>query len=154
MEANKQNMIYRYLGPTGLKVSVLSYGNFVNSNTNENQKLTTDCIKRCLEFGVNLFDTAEGYGSGTAEVLMGNAFKELGVKREDIVVSTKIFFLGVGVPGASPNSKGLSRKHIIEGAKNCLKRLQLDYVDIIFAHRPDLQTPLEETCRAYSWLID
>jgi aryl-alcohol dehydrogenase-like predicted oxidoreductase len=154
MESNKQNMIYRYLGPTGLKVSVISYGNFVNSNTHENQKLTTDCIRRCLEFGVNTFDTAEGYGSGTAEVLMGNAFKELGVKREDIVVSTKIYFFGLGTKFENPNTKGLSRKHIIEGTKNCLKRLQLDYVDIIFAHRPDLQTPLEETCRAYSWFID
>jgi len=80
---------------------------------------------------------------------MGNAFKELNIVREDIVVSTKLFW------GTSDvNGRGLSRKHIIEGARASLKRLQLSYVDIIFAHRPDLETPLEETCRAFSWLIN
>jgi len=86
---------------------------------------------------------------------MGNAFKELKVKREEIVVTTKLFFLGVGQKGlAGINSKGLSRKHVIEGLKNSLKRLQLDYVDIVYAHRPDLDTPIEETCRAFDWLIN
>ena len=155
MEARKENnMEYRYLGRTGVKVSALSYGNFVNSKDEGSQKLTTDCIRKCLEYGVNFFDTAEGYAHGAAETLMGNAFKEIGVKREDIVISTKIYFMGILVPGASPNSVGLSRKHIIEGTKNSIKRLQCDYVDVIYAHRPDFQTPLEETCRAFSWLID
>ena len=101
-----------------------------------------------MEYGVNYFDTAEYYGWGQAEILLGNAFKELNVKREEIVVSTKIFFLK-GV-----NQIGLSRKHIIEGTKNSLKRLQLDYVDIIMAHRPDFEVPLEEICRAFSWVVD
>lgn len=103
-------MEYRYLGKTGIKVSLLSYGNYVNANTPEAQQLTTDSIKRCLEYGVNYFDTAEMYGFGQAEIQMGIAFKDLNIRREDIVVSTKIFWHH-GVNGI-----GLSRKHIIEGA--------------------------------------
>jgi aryl-alcohol dehydrogenase-like predicted oxidoreductase len=80
---------------------------------------------------------------------MGKAFKELGLKRETLVVSTKLFKIGDEI-----NESFMSRKHIIEGTRNSLKRLQLDYVDVIFSHRPDFQTPLEETCRAFSWLID
>jgi len=89
------------------------------------------------------------YGFGVAETAMGQSFKNIGTKREDIVVSTKIYKCGNGV-----NDSFMSRKHIIEGTKNALKRLQMDYVDIIFSHRPDIRTPLEETCRAFSWLID
>jgi len=80
---------------------------------------------------------------------MGQAFKDLGTARDSIVVSTKIYWGGSNV-----NRRGLSRKHIIEGTRKCLQRLQMNYVDIIFAHRADLETPLEETCRAFSWLID
>jgi len=87
--------------------------------------------------------------------MLGIAFKELKVPREEIVVSTKLFYSGIYVTGiAALNSKGLSRKKIIESAKLSLKRLQLDYVDVIYAHRPDLDTPLEETCRAYDWIIN
>ena len=106
-------------------------------------------MKLCFDAGVNFFDTAEIYGMGQAETLMGKAFKELGFKREEIVVSTKIFKCGTGV-----NDMLLSRKHIIEGVNNSLKRLQLDYVDVVFCHRPDYDTPLEETCRAMHSLIE
>jgi aryl-alcohol dehydrogenase-like predicted oxidoreductase len=99
---------------------------------------------------MNFFDTAELYGFGSAEMQMGQAFKELGTRREDIVVSTKLYGSKVG----GVNGVGLSRKHIIEGTKNSLKRLQMDYVDVIFAHKPDLETPLEEQCRAFSWVVD
>ena len=98
---------------------------------------------------MNFFDTAEAYGFGPAETAMGRAFKELELKREEIVVSTKILRSGIGV-----NDLLLSRKHIIEGTLNSLKRLQLDYVDILFAHRYDYDVPVEEACRAFSWLID
>ncbi len=111
-------------------------------------------MKKCLDYGINFIDTAEGYGHGVAEVMLGNSIKELGLKREEIVVSTKIFFFQSGPEHIKVNNGGLSRKHIIEGLKNCLKRLQLTYVDVVFAHRPDLDTPLEETCRAFSWCID
>ena len=117
MTDKKLKMEYRYLGKTGLKVSILSYGNYVNSHNKGAQQLTTESIRKCLEYGVNYFDTAEGYGNGVAEVLMGNAFKELGVQRKDIVVSTKLFF------GQGPNGMGLSRKHLIEGTKASLTRL-------------------------------
>ena len=80
---------------------------------------------------------------------MGKAIKELGFKREEIVVSTKLFKVGLGV-----NDTFLSRKHIVEGIKNSLKRLQLDYVDVVFCHRPDYETPLEETCRAMNFIIE
>jgi voltage-dependent potassium channel beta subunit len=145
----KDQMEYRYFGNTGIKVSVLAYGNWLNSNTDKDIKTTVDTIKRCHEHGVNFFDTAESYGDGAAETAMGIAFKEIGMARKDIVVSTKIIKCGNG-----QNDKGLSRKHIIEGTTNSLKRLQMDYVDILFCHRPDWNCPMEETLRAMSWIID
>lgn len=138
-------MEYRYLGNSGLKVSVFSYGNWLNSNKDVDYNLTRDAIKKCFDAGVNFFDTAEGYGLGNAEIQMGRAFKELKLPRMDIVVSTKLFILGNG-----PNDGCLSRKHICEGLKNSLKRLQLDYVDIVFCHRADYSTRLLETCLAMS----
>ena len=139
-------MEYRYLGPTGLRVSVVSWGNWVN---NANDKLTVDSVKFSLENGINFFDTAEVYGLGGAETSLGKALKELNVQREKVVISTKIYRIGM-----DPNDSFLSRKHIIEGVKNSLKRLQLDYVDVVFCHRYDRYTPLEETCRAMDWVVN
>ena len=116
---DSSKMEYRYLGPTGLKVSVLSWGNWVN---NANDKLTVDSVKFCLDHGINFFDTAEVYGLGAAEISLGKALKELNVQREKIVVTCKIFRSGL-----DPNDSFLSRKHIIEGVRNSLKRMQLDY---------------------------
>ena len=138
-------MEYRYLGNTGLKVSVVGFGNWVN---NLNDEINKECFKKCLENGINYFDTAEGYGMGKGEIQFGKAIKELNIPREKIVVSTKIFF-----GGKDPNDSFLSKKHIREGIMNSLKRLQLDYVDIVFCHRYDMHTPLEETCRAMNWII-
>ena len=146
MIPNKDKMEYRYLGNTGLKVSVLGFGNWVN---NADEKLTIDSVKVALEHGVNFFDTAESYGFGRAETFLGKAFKELNVPREKIVVTTKITRIADG-----PNDCGQSRKHIIEGTRNSLKRLQLDYVDVVYSHRYDMHTPLEETVRAYNFLIN
>lgn len=147
-----QKMAYRYLGKTGLKVSVLSYGNWLttDANTAETQTLINDCVKKCYDYGVNFFDSAEMYACGAAETQIGHAIKALNAPRKDLVVSTKLIFCD---PKA-PNDRGLSRKRIIEGTKASLKRLQLTYVDLIFAHRPDYDTPLEEQVRAFSWLID
>ena len=139
-------MEYRYLGPTGLRVSVVSWGNWVN---NANDKLTVDSVKFSLENGINFFDTAEVYGLGGAETSLGKALKELNVQREKVVISTKIYRCGM-----DPNDSFLSRKHIIEGVKNSLKRLQLDYVDVVFCHRYDRYTPLEETCRTMDWVVN
>jgi voltage-dependent potassium channel beta subunit len=149
VDSKKIPMEYRYLGNSGLKVSLLSFGNWLNSNKQEDYEITRDAMKLCFEAGVNFFDTAEIYGNGQAETIMGKAIKELGFKREEIVVSTKIFKCGQGV-----NDTFLSRKHIIEAIHNMLTRLQLTYVDVIFCHRPDFETPLEETCRAMHWIIE
>jgi aryl-alcohol dehydrogenase-like predicted oxidoreductase len=145
-------MAYRYLGATGLKVSVLSYGNWLTSDSNnqESQDLVNTCVKKCWDAGINFFDTAETYAFGAAETQIGRALKDLNVPRKDLVVSTKLIRVG----NTGPNDIGLSRKRIIEGCKASLKRLQLDYVDIIFAHRPDYSVPLEEMVRGFSWLID
>ncbi len=106
-------------------------------------------LNRAYEGGVNYFDTAEIYGFGNAEIAMGKALKRLGLARKDYVLSTKFFKVGTGV-----NDAFLSRKHIIEGVNNSLKRLQLDYMDIAFAHRYDYITPIEETCRAFNRIIE
>jgi len=139
-------MEYRYLGNTGLKVSIIGFGNWVNNFNNEKTK---ECFKKCLENGINFFDTAEAYGLGKSETSFGKVIKELNIPREKIVVSTKIYRVG-----DDPNDSFLSRKHIREGVSNSLKRLQLEYVDIVFCHRYDMHTPLEETCRAMNWEIE
>ena len=142
---NISNMEYRYLGSTGMRVSVLSFGH-MNENADEN--LTRDLVKLCLDKGINFFDTSEFYGFGKAEENLGKAFKALNIPREKIVVSTKIF-----ASGADPNDMLCSRKHIIEGLRNSLKRLQLKNVDIIFCQKYDMITPMEEVCRAMSWCV-
>jgi voltage-dependent potassium channel beta subunit len=101
------------------------------------------------DHGVNFFDNAEAYAGGQSETMMGEIIQEKGWDRTDLVLSTKIFWGGDG-----PNDQGLSRKHVIEGTKAALKRLQTDYVDLLFCHRPDVETPIEETVRAMNYLID
>ncbi|CDW71416.1 aldo keto reductase family protein [Stylonychia lemnae] len=158
VEADKKSLMeYRYLGNTGIKVSAISFGNMVNHLAENAQASLNEIVARCLEYGVNFFDTAEAYAGGLAETQLGQSFIDLKVRREDIVVSTKLFFGTEGIfSSANPpvNGLGLSRKHIIEGTRNSLKRLQLSYVDVIYAHRYDQHTPLEEVVRAFSWVVD
>ena len=142
---DSSKMEYRYLGDSGLRVSVLSFGVMMHDNV-ENLK---EILKICLNNGVNFFDTAEAYGLGVAEKTFGQAIKELNVPREKIIVSIKILR-----SGSDPNDSGEGRKHIIEGVKQSLKNLQLDYCDIVFAHRYDRDTPIEETVRAMNYLIE
>ncbi len=141
-------MEYRRLGKAGLKVSELSFGAWVTFGEQIGEDLVRDCMVAAYDAGVNFFDNAEGYASGQAETLMGAAIKKLGWRREDIVVSTKIFWGGDG-----PNDTGLSHKHVIEGVNNALRRLQMEYVDLVFCHRPDPTTPIEETVRAMDIVI-
>jgi len=143
-------MEYRPLGPTGLKVSAVSYGNWLTANDPTAETTTVEVVAKCYELGINFFDTAEIYGipDGTAEIYMGNALKKLNTPRENLVVSTKLFKCGTGI-----NSSGLSRKHVIEGLTNSLKRMQLDYVDVVFCHRHDHETPIEEIVKGMNWLI-
>lgn len=142
-------MEYRYLGKSGLKVSALSFGSWVTFHDQIGEDVAYKCMKEAYDAGVNFFDNAEVYANGESEVLMGKVLKKTGWKRSDLVLSTKIFWGGEG-----PNDKGLSRKHIIEGTEAALKRMQVDYVDLIFCHRPDLHTPIEETVRAMNHIIN
>jgi voltage-dependent potassium channel beta subunit len=142
-------MEYRYLGRSGLKVSALSLGAWVTFGGQVGEDAAQECMKAAYESGVNFFDNAEAYANGNAEIVMGNVIKKLSWKRSDLVISTKIFWGGSG-----PNETGLSRKHIIEGVEAALERLQMKYVDLVFCHRPDRHTPIEETVRAMNYLID
>ena len=141
-------MKYRRLGNAGLKVSELSLGAWVTYGGQVGEDVALKCMSAAYDSGVNFFDNAEVYANGNAEIVMGNVIKKLGLNRESIVVSSKVFWGGEG-----PNDSGLSRKHIFEGCKNSLKRLQLDYLDLFFCHRPDPNTPIEETVRAMDDLI-
>lgn len=142
-------MQYNNLGRSGLKVSQLSYGAWVSFGNQLDVKEAKSLLQCCRDHGVNFFDNAEIYANGRAEEIMGQSIRELGWKRSDIVVSTKIFWGGQG-----PNDKGLSRKHIVEGTRASLKRLDMEYVDVIYCHRPDVSTPIEETVRAMNHVID
>jgi len=139
-------MKYRRLGRSGLQVSELSYGSWVTFGNQLDVEGTKKLIKQAVDAGVNFLDNAEAYASGMSESLMGVALKSY--RREDLVVSTKIFWGGQG-----PNQSGLSRKHLLEGTRNSLKRLQLDYVDLLFCHRPDPETPIEETVLAMDSIV-
>ena len=155
-------MYYRMLGSTGLQVSVLSFGFWAtygvkNGLTNEDGvTIAKECMSKARKEGINLFDNAETYGNppGAAEEIMGLAMEQLfkedpdNWRRTDILVSTKIFWGGVGV-----NERGLSRKHINEGLDASLKRLKLDYVDLLFCHRPDPFTPTETVVRAMTDIV-
>ncbi len=139
-------MEYRNLGKAGLKISELSFGSWLTFGTTLSLEGARQCMRVAFENGVNFFDTAETYGEGAAELYLGEAMRDY--KREDLVISTKLFWGGKG-----PNMTGLSSKHLIEGAKNSLRRLQTDYVDLLFCHRPDPNTPIEETVRAMDYLV-
>jgi len=139
---------YRRLGKAGLKVSALSLGAWVTYGGQVGEETAAQCMAAAFEHGVNFFDNAEAYANGNAEIVMGNVIKKLGWRREDVVVSTKIFWGGDG-----PNDRGLSHKHIVEGMNNALRRLQMEYVDLVFCHRPDPETPIEETVRAMDIIV-
>jgi voltage-dependent potassium channel beta subunit len=141
-------MEYRFLGKSGLKLSALSFGAWVTFGQQIGEEVASECMRAAYEAGVNFFDNAEVYAYGEAEIIMGNVIKKAGWKRSDLVISTKLFWGGKG-----PNDRGLSRKHIFEGINASLKRLQLDYVDLLYCHRPDLYTPVEETVWAMNLTI-
>lgn len=139
-------MEYNRLGKAGLRVSELSFGSWLTFGSNLDTVAARQCMQHAVERGINFFDNAEVYGRGKSEEIMGEALREF--RREDLVISTKIFWGGDG-----PNDTGLSWKHLVEGTKNSLRRMQLDYVDLLFCHRPDPNTPVEETVRAMDHLI-
>ncbi|KAK0385030.1 hypothetical protein NLU13_7508 [Sarocladium strictum] len=150
---NIPEMPYRFLGRSGLQVSAISLGGWLTYGGHIDREGTFNCMEAAYNCGVNFFDCAEAYAKGESEIVMGEAIKKYGWKRNDIVISTKIYW-GGAFGDNIVNNKGLSRKHVIEGMNACLKRLDLEYVDLIYAHRPDRQTPIEETVRAFNHLID
>lgn len=139
-------MRYRHLGKAGIRVSELGFGSWITFGESLDLYGVRECIHAAFDSGVNFFDNAEAYAGGASELLMGEVMRQY--RREDLVLSTKIFWGGQG-----PNEKGLSWKHLVEGTKNSLRRLQLEYVDLLFCHRPDPETPIEETVRAMEHLV-
>ena len=141
-------MEFRYLGNSGLKVSEISYGNWVTHGSQVEAEKATVCVRAALEAGITTFDTADVYANTKAEEILGNALA--GERRESLEIFTKVYF-PTGPKG--PNDTGLSRKHIHESINGSLKRLQTDYVDLYQAHRYDHFTPLEETMEAFADVV-
>ncbi|MBI5851419.1 MAG: aldo/keto reductase family protein [Planctomycetes bacterium] len=140
-------MEYRRLGASGLRVSAVSLGTWLTAGHTIDVAATTKLVRTALDLGINLLDTADVYAKGAAEEALGQAIA--GVPRHTLVVATKCFF----PMSDDPNDKGLSRKHVVESLHKSLRRLRLDYVDLFQCHRPDPETPLEETCRAMDDLV-
>lgn len=140
-------MRYRKLGKTGLKVSEISLGSWLTYGATVEKERAVKTIHRAYELGINFFDTANVYARGEAEKVVGEALRSF--PRESYVLATKVFW----PMGEGPNDRGLSRKHVMEQAHASLKRLGVDYVDIYYAHRYDVDTPVEETLRAFDDLV-
>ncbi|XP_055043734.2 voltage-gated potassium channel subunit beta-1-like isoform X2 [Misgurnus anguillicaudatus] len=140
---------YRNLGKSGLRVSCLGLGTWVTFGGQVTDEVAEQIMTLAYENGINLFDTAEVYATGKAEMVLGNIIKKKGWRRSSLVITTKIYW-----GGKAETERGLSRKHIIEGLKASLERLQLEYVDVVFANRPDPNTPMEETVRAMTHVIN
>jgi len=145
-------MEYRNLGKSGLQLSVLSFGSWVSFHKQINDKLAGDLMSMAYDAGINFFDNAEVYAHGESELMMGRMFKKKKWDRTSYVLSSKVFFGWHGKEN-KPTQKGLSRKHITEACHEALTRLQTDYLDLFYCHRPDKNTPIEETVRAMNTLI-
>lgn len=143
-------MEYRRLGKSGLQVSALSLGSWLTFGQQISDKTADELMGIAYDAGVNFFDNAEGYAEGKSEEVMGKILKARKWERESFVVSSKVFF---GTENKGPNRTGLSRKHVIEACNGALKRLQVDYLDLYFCHRPDKNTPIEETVWAMNTLL-
>ena len=143
-------MEYRRLGKSGLQVSSLSLGSWLTFGNQISDKVADELMGIAYDAGVNFFDNAEGYAEGKSEIVMGKILKAQKWGRESFVVSSKVFF---GAENKGPNQMGLSRKHVMEACNAALKRLQVDYLDLYFCHRPDKQTPIEETVWAMNTLL-
>ena len=144
-------MKYRHLGKTGIQVSQLSFGSWVTFHTQAGVKSAVDMMAAAYDAGVNFFDNAEVYAGGKSETVMGEALKELKWRRSSYLISTKFFW---GINEGMNEKNTLNRKRLIEGIAGSLERLQLDYVDLIYCHRPDTTTPIEETVWAMHNIIE
>ena len=144
-------MQYRRLGRSGLQVSVISFGSWVTFDNQLGDAMALECMQAAYDAGCNFFDNAEAYAGGGSESQMGRAIKELGWKRESYVVSTKFYW---GISGNMLNMRNtLNRKYLAHAIDGSLERMQLDFIDLVFCHRPDPNTPIEETVWAMSDMI-
>ena len=144
-------MEYRHLGKTGIRVSELSFGSWVTFHTQADVQAAVEMMSAAYEAGVNFFDNAESYAGGESERVMGEALKQLGWRRGSYLVSSKFYW---GLHDNVNEHHTLNRKYLIEGINGSLERLQLDYVDLIYCHRPDKTTPIEETVWAMHNIIE
>ncbi len=141
-------MDYRYLGNSGLKISEITYGNWITHGSQVENDVAIQCVHAALDAGITTFDTADVYANTKAESVLGEALR--GQRRESLEIFTKVYFpTGPG----GPNDVGLSRKHILESINGSLRRLETDYVDLYQAHRYDVETPLEETMQAFADVV-
>lgn len=144
-------MNYRHLGKSGLKISELSLGSWITFHEQGGVKAAVDMMAQASDFGVNFFDNAEGYADGKSEMVMGEALRKLGWRRGSYLISTKLYW---GLHD-TPNEKNtLNRKYLLEGIDGSLQRLGMDYVDLLYCHRPDPTTPIEETVWAMHNIIE
>lgn len=141
-------MNYRRLGASGLKLSELSLGAWITFGGQVADEVAEACMKTAYDVGVNFFDNAETYRSGHAEVVMGRILAKMGWPRGSFAVSSKVFW-----GGEQPMQVGLSRKRVLDACHAAMKRLGVDYLDLYFCHRPDPDTPIEETVRAMHTLV-
>jgi voltage-dependent potassium channel beta subunit len=141
-------MEYRRLGKAGLQVSAFSFGSWVTFAKQVDIAPAKELLSAAYDAGINFFDNAEGYEQGKSELVMGQAIEELGWTRDSFIVSSKVFW-----GGQKPTQRGLSAKHVTDAAHAAIKRLRVDYLDLYFCHRPDVDTPIEETVRAMHNLI-
>jgi voltage-dependent potassium channel beta subunit len=144
-------MQYRRLGATGLPLSALSFGAWVTFGTKIGRGEARELIAQAWDAGINFFDNAETYANGEAERIMGDALADLRLPRDGWCVSSKVFFGAVDAP--RPTQRGLSRKHVVDACHQALKRLRVDYLDLYYCHRPDPDTPVEETVAAMDLLV-
>lgn len=144
-------MQYRRLGTSGLQLSALSFGSWVTFGDRVGREGARELLACAWDHGVNFFDNAENYAHGASETVMGQALRDLALPRDGYCVSSKVFFGSAETPG--PTQRGLSRKHVRDACHAALARLQVDYLDLFFCHRPDPETPIEETVWAMDTLI-
>ncbi|MFT3855007.1 MAG: aldo/keto reductase [Ilumatobacteraceae bacterium] len=151
-KSKKKRMRYRRLGRSGLQVSVLSFGSWVTFDTQMKDDLAMECMQAAKDAGCNFFDNAEAYAGGESEAIMGRAVRELGWKRQEYVISSKFYW---GIDGRMVNMQNtLNRKYLTHAVNGSLERMGLDFLDVVYCHRPDPNTPIEETVWALSDLID
>src|SRR3954471_7230091 len=146
----KKKMIYRRLGRSGLKVSVFSFGSWVSFDTQMKDDLAMECMQTAFDAGCNFFDNAEAYAAGESEAIMGRVIGELGWRRSNYVLSSKFFW---GIEGAPNMRNTLNRKYLMQAIDGSLERMDVEFLDLIFCHRADPETPIEETVWAMSDIV-